>query len=86
MEDYLFGRLTTLNRLKKVRDDFSKHPFHRQQADKAMSKIKLQLKDKRLNAMRERLIKATRAGDLHEVWKIENLIKHHEHEEIDHVQ
>lgn len=29
-------------------------------------------------SLRERLIKATKAGDLREVWKIENLMRDHE--------
>jgi hypothetical protein len=83
MEDYLYGRLTTLNRLKAVRDDPKKHKFHRLQADQAIARIKEQMKDRTLLGMRERLIKATRAGDLHEVYKIECSIRAHEGQEVE---
>lgn len=78
MENFLYGRLTTLNRLQAARDDVSKHRFSRTQADKAIRKIVAQLRDRQLMRLRERLIKATQAGDHHEQWKIENIIKAHE--------
>lgn len=83
MEEQLHGRLTTLNKLKKDRDDYTLHPFNRLQADKAMHKIIDQLNDKELMSMRERLIQATRAGDLKEVWKIENQMRDHEGKETE---
>lgn len=81
----MYGRLTTLNLLKQVRDDYTKHPFTRMQAARSIAKIKEQMRDKNLLQMRERLIKATQAGDQHEVWKIENQIKAYEgkHEGIE---
>ena len=81
MEDHLYGRLTTLNKLRSVRDDHSQHWFTRQRADRAINLIREQLKDRKLMSLRERLIKATRAGDLHEVLKIECLIRDHEGQE-----
>jgi hypothetical protein len=88
MEDHLYGRLTTLNKLKSVRDNPLKPKFQRNQADKAMHKIQAQLKDRKLMSLREQLIKATRAGDLHTVWKIENTIKDYEknYQGIEHEQ
>lgn len=83
MEEQLYGRLTTLKKLTKDRDNPNLHPFVRLQADKAIEKIKSQIKDRPLMAMRERLIKATRAGDLHEVWKIENQIRAYEGKELE---
>lgn len=78
MEDHLYGRLTTLNRLKAVRDDPNKSKLARLSADRAMQKIQTQLKDRRLMALRERLIKATRAKDYSESWRIENQIRAYE--------
>lgn len=78
MQNELYGRMTTLMKLKKDRDDVNLHPFNRLQADQAIEKIKKQLKDKPLMAMREQLIKATQAGDLTAVWKIENRIRAYE--------
>lgn len=78
MENYLYGRQTTLSRLDEVRSDPTIDRFTRSRADKAYHEILGQLKDKKLMRLRERLIKATMAGDLHEVWKIENLMRSHE--------
>lgn len=74
----MYGRQTTLKRLKERRDDYSRHPFHRMQADRAIKKIIAQLRDRKLMRLRERLIKATIAGDQHMVWKLENQILVHE--------
>jgi hypothetical protein len=78
MENQLYGRLTTLNKLRAVRDDGSKPKHVRRGADKSMYKIMAQLKDRKLMAFRERLIKATIAGDKYEVWKIENRMRAYE--------
>lgn len=74
----MWGRQSTLKYLKERRDDQSKHPFTRQQADKAIKKIMAQLKDRQLLRLRERLIKATLYRDEYWQWKIENLIRAHE--------
>lgn len=71
MENYSYGRITTLNRLKAARDDGQRHPFRRMQADKAIRKIVEQLRDRKLMRLRERLIKATLYGDTHAQWLIE---------------
>lgn len=86
MEDYLYGRYTTLNDLKKRRDDTTKPYFIRERAARAMNEIIEQLKDKKLMALRERLIKAARAGDKHEEWKIANLMREHEGRETEEVE
>lgn len=72
------GRYSTLQWLDAARNDPSKHPHRRMEADRAMRKILRQMRDRHLMRLRERLIKATRAGDQHEVWKIENHIRYHE--------
>lgn len=78
MENYLFGRLTTLNYLKERRDDARRHPFRRLQADRNIRKIVNQLRDRRLMGLRVRLIKAQQYGDLHNVWMIENQLRAYE--------
>ncbi len=78
MQEQLHGRLTTLHKLKAVRDDPSKPKFSRLQADQSISRITKQLKDSGLMRMRERLIRASQAGDLTEVHKIENTMKAYE--------
>lgn len=70
----MYGRMTTLKRLKAARDDYSRHPIRRMQADRALRKIMAQLRDRRLMRLRERLIKATKYGDQRAAWKIENEI------------
>lgn len=74
----MYGRQTTLEYLRARRDDYSRHPFRRKQADRAIKQIISQLRDKKLLRLRERLIRATRAGDDHWIWKIENQIRAHE--------
>lgn len=76
--DALFGRLTTLQKLDKVRNDPHKHKYRRMQADRAIKRIVAQLHDRALMRLRERLIRATVAGDLTAVWKIENQIRAYE--------
>lgn len=79
----MHGRLTTLNKLKADRDNYGLPKIVRKRADDAMKKIIVQLKDRKLMAMRERLIRASLAGDHHEVWKIQNLMKAHEGLELE---
>jgi hypothetical protein len=78
MENFSYGRLSTLNYLKERRDDGQRHPFRRMQADKAIRKIVAQLNDRKLMRLRERLLRAQRYGDLHAVWQIENEIRAYE--------
>lgn len=77
-QNQLYGRLTTLNKLKERRDDAQRHPYRRMQADRAIKKIVAQLRDRKLMKLRERLIRATLYGDLHLVWQLENQIRIHE--------
>ena len=48
------------------------------QADRAIRKIVQQLNDRKLMRLRERLMRAQRYGDLHNVWMIENEIRAYE--------
>lgn len=70
----MYGRMTTLRRLKDARDDPSRHPIRRMQADRALRKIMAQLRDRKLMGLRERLIRATKYGDQKAVQQIENEI------------
>jgi len=74
----MYGRQTTLKYLKERRDDLSRHPFSRMQADRAIKNIMSQLRDRKLMRLRERLIKATLYGDDHAIWMIENQIRAYE--------
>lgn len=74
----MYGRMTTLKRLRENRDDPAKHPFRRMQADRAIKKIMAQMRDRNLMHLRERLIRATLYGDLYWQWKLENQIRAHE--------
>lgn len=78
MENYLYGRLTTLNYLKQARDDGSKHPFRRQQADRAIRTIVASLRDRKLMKLRARLLKAAAYHDEHAEWMLTNQIKAYE--------
>jgi hypothetical protein len=71
----MYGRAGTLLKLNKDRNSPKLSKFERLQADKAHQKIVNQMKDKKLMRMRLRLINATRAGDLYESSKIEQLMK-----------
>lgn len=78
MENYLYGRLTTLNYLRGRRDDASRHHIVRMRADRALRKIVDQLRDRQLMKLRGRLLKAQKYQDLHAVWMIENQIRAYE--------
>lgn len=62
------GELAMLNR---DRNNHELGPFTRMRADRAHARIVKQLKDKKLMAMRERLIKAAKAHDELEQHKIQ---------------
>lgn len=83
MENHLHGRLTTLMKLNEDRNNPELGAFTRLSADKAHYKISQQLKDKKLMSLRERLIKASQAGDKYEMWKISNLMYQHEGKEVE---
>jgi hypothetical protein len=73
-----YGREHDLNRLNRIRNNRTgKHigPRTRLGADRSHTKITLQLRDRHLMMLRERLIKATAAGDLPEVGRIELCIR-----------
>ena len=53
----------------------------RERADRAMQKIREQMKDKRLMEMREQLIRATRAGDSAAARRIELRMREHSGED-----
>lgn len=78
MENFLYGRLSTLNYLKERRDDARRHPYRRMQADRAMRKIVGQLRDRNLMKLRERLIRANAYGDSRAIFLIENQIRAYE--------
>lgn len=77
----MYGREAQLRQLKKVINDPNKPKFVRHRADQAYKKIVEQLRDPKLMALRERLIKATRAGDGRATDKITKLIREYEGEE-----
>ena len=70
-----WGRETDLMRLNNLRNDHTVNPLHRRGADRAHTKINKQLRDKKLMAMREQLIKATVAADQLAIAKIELRIR-----------
>ena len=74
----MYGRDGELTKLNAVRNDPSKSKWARNEADKAHRAITDQLKDKKLMAMRERLIRASQAGDRVEMARIGALMKDHE--------
>lgn len=67
----MYGRETQLTKLNDQRNDTKLSKLTRLHADKAHSKITSQMKDKKLMSLRERLIKATIAGDTYETSKIQ---------------
>ena len=71
----MYGRTGELERLNNDRNDPKLPKFSRLQADKAHFKIVEQLKDKKLMRMRERLIYANQAGDMHEIDKIQKQMR-----------
>lgn len=76
------SRLADLNDLKKIRDDVTELMSHRRAAKKALDKILKQIHDPLLAKLRERLLKATLASDVKEMWKIRNQIKSYLKQEI----
>lgn len=70
-----YGREADLKRLHRIKHDVLAPKKRRQAADKAAQAINQQLKDKPLMRMRERLIRATIAGDTIEIIRITQLIR-----------
>lgn len=71
----MYTRAGELAKLNRDRNNPDLPKFVRLQADRAHAKITEQLKDRKLNEFRERLIRATRAGDQKEARKIELQIR-----------
>lgn len=71
----MFGRDGELKKLNDDRNNPNLPRFVRRQADEAHHKIVEQMKDRRLMDMRLELIRATRAGDLEAINKIEKRIR-----------
>lgn len=69
------SRIKDLAQLERLINDPSKSSVSRRGADKARKNIIEQIKDKKLQLMRERLIKASEASDERAEWKISNQIK-----------
>ncbi len=70
-------RMGELDRLNRDRNDYTKHPFTRLQADRAHRAIVEQLNDKKLCGLRDRLRKAALANDERELVKIQQAIRAH---------
>ena len=67
--------------LKAWMNDFSYTPARRKMFFRTYQKIQSQIHDKKLASMRERLVKAVKAKDKNETWKITNQIKDYAKEE-----
>ncbi len=78
-----FGREGQLAKLNRTRNDYTKSVFVRQMADTTFKKIQRQLEDKKLMAMRERLIKAAEANDEYEMVKIQQQMRAYEGEDME---
>jgi hypothetical protein len=74
---YNHGRHGELEKLNSVRNDPTKPAFIRKRADEGIAKIEAQLKDKKLQGLREQLIKAARAGDFVAQAKIQQQMRAH---------
>ena len=73
-------RYYDLLELNGVINDESQPKFRRQQAARSKASIIRQLSDRKLQSLRERLVKAVTAGDQPEQAKISAQIKDHMHE------
>lgn len=69
------SRDADIKRLRIVMNDPKRSLARKRLAHKAMKTIVRQMKDRRLTAMRYRLIKAARAHDEKVEWKLTNLIR-----------
>lgn len=63
-------------------NDYKYSTARRKMFFRTYKKIQSQLHDKKLASMRERLVKATKAEDKLEMWKITNQIKDYAKEEL----
>jgi hypothetical protein len=76
-----YGWEGTLERLNVTRNDWSEPAHIRRAADRNYRKIVSKLADRKLMALRERLIKATQAKDERSVILITQQIRYYEHED-----
>jgi hypothetical protein len=80
-ETYEAGRHGELTRLNRERNDITLSSERRLAADKAHAKIVGQLRDTKLMALRERLIRAAQAGDTVAVAKVTAQMKDYTNED-----
>lgn len=59
----MYGRTGELKRLGRDRNDYTLSKLVRKRANEAFVKIVRQMRDKKLMSLRQRLIRATQAGD-----------------------
>lgn len=76
------SRVKDLYQLKVWMNDPSYTKARRKMFSDTYKKIQSQLHDKKLSSMRERLVKATKAENKVEMWKITNQIKSYAKEEL----
>lgn len=76
------GRRADLDHAESVINDTNKGKWARQQAQRAKDSIMRQLGDKKLQRLRERLIRAAQAHDHIVEWKIGNQIREHMHQSL----
>jgi len=78
-----YGREGQLDKLNRERNNYAKQPWQRRKADETYRKIVGQINDKKLMAMRERLMKAAIAGDLVAQAQIQQQMKYYLGEDIE---
>lgn len=76
------SRIADLTQIKKWMNDTSYSLARRKMFRRTYTKIQSQLHDQKLAAMRNRLVKATKAENKVEMWKITNQIKSYSKEEL----
>jgi hypothetical protein len=86
MENYLYGRLSTLNYLKARRDDASRHHIVRRSADRAIRTIVDQLRDRKLMKLRAGCSRRPSTSDLHAEWMITNQIRAYEKQYFENIE
>lgn len=78
------SRIRLINKLQNDLRDVKIPMWQKKKAQRLITKVQKELKDKHLAEMRERLVRAVRADDKYETWKITCQIKDYMHEEIPH--
>lgn len=79
------GRFHDMEQLTMVLHNPDESALHKRQAHRALEKIKSKMRDPFIHSQRERLIKATQAGDVDEVDKISEIISDYEIRTYGHV-